>query len=198
MNKKHVLVAVLLVSISCVVEASGADNKKATGLQLAENPPMEVITRTPPARPGDDWKFEMHRGFSIITSLDELRAAIKKDGQKIRMAPGVYRAKKTDPPVDRQQHIFAVTGSNNYFDLRGVVIETPVSVQSKLSGRAHVSDTWRVNGSNNTFAGGYFLNVTDRQYDKYRITENEFEIRGDGNSFINCIFVIKGSVPYGY
>jgi len=131
------------------------------------------------------------------------------------MKPGVYRAEKVDPPIsfpvrhveadedgnvptNYQQHIFAVTGSRNYFDLRGVVLETPVSVQSRLSGRAHVSDTWHINGSDNTFEGGCFRNVTDMPYPKYRVTENEFEVCNDNNTFLDCTFVIRGSVPYGY
>ncbi|MBL7152343.1 MAG: hypothetical protein ISS79_01395 [Phycisphaerae bacterium] len=62
---------------------------------------------------------------------------------------------------DSRAHIFAVNGSNNYLDLRGVAFETPVSVQSKVSGRAHVSDTWHIKGADNTFEGGYFRNVIE-------------------------------------
>jgi hypothetical protein len=78
------------------------------------------------------------------------------------------------------------------------VFETPVSVQSKLGGRAHVADTWHINGANNTFEGGYFRNIVDKPYPQYRATENEFEVCNDNNTFLNCTFVIKGSVPYGY
>ncbi|MEN8695486.1 MAG: hypothetical protein ACN4GG_11750 [Akkermansiaceae bacterium] len=183
------------------------------GLQHLENPPMVVQTRTPPTPPKPTEDFETKPGFRLIETLDDFRAAIKKSNQKIRFKPGIYRATKADPPIDfpeknsssdrekktsRQEHIFAVTGSNNLFDLRGVVIETPVSVQSKLSGRTHVSDSWHINGENNTFVGGYFRNIIDMPYPKYRVTGNEFEVRGDRNRFFDCIFVIKGSIPYGY
>ena len=176
---------------------------------------MQTIAKTPPAPPPITDTFEVREGFTLIRTLDELRATIKKDGQRIRMKPGVYRAAKIDPPMtvpvrhaqpgkdgklprNRQEHIFAVNGSDNYFDLRRVVIETPVSVQSKLSGKAHVSDCWHINGANNTFEGGYFRNITDLPYPNYRVTENEFEVCNDNNTFLNCTFVIKGSVPYGY
>lgn len=79
-----------------------------------------------------------------------------------------------------------------------MVIETPVSVQSKLTNKAHVADSWHINGNANTFEGGYFRNVIDRDYLKYNVTENEFEVPGNGNVFMDCMFVIKGSVPYGY
>ncbi len=137
------------------------------------------------------------------------------DAIKIRMKPGVYRADSVDPPCNspavhdlprpdgtvvprRQEHIFLVSGSDNYFDLRGVVIETPVSVESKLSMKAHVAGSWDIDGSNNTFEGGYFRNVTDRPYPDYGVTESEFNVCNDNNTFLNCTFVVKGSVPYGY
>jgi len=148
------------------------------GLQYAENPPMVVNTRVPPEPAKATEKFEVRKGFRVIESLDEFRKAIKMSGQKVRMKPGIYRAKKADEPTEfplkgadrkrygkmevvKQEHIFAVNGSNNSFDLRGVVIETPVSVQSKLTGRTHVSDCWHVNGNENIFIGGYFRNVID-------------------------------------
>jgi len=192
-----------------------AAEERDLGIQLAQNPPMQTISRTPPDPDPITEKFEIRRGFTLIETLDDFRAAIKKDNQKIRMKPGVYRAEKVDPPMmapiprakpgpnaespkNDQQHIFAVNGSNNYFDLRAVVFETPVSVQSRLSGKAHVADTWHINGAGNTFEGGYFRNIVDRNYPDYRVTENEFEICNDNNTFLNCTFVIKGSVPYGY
>lgn len=192
-----------------------AAEQKDLSVQHAENPPMHVIARTPPEPAPTTGDFKIREGFTLITTLDEFRKVIKQDAQKIRMKPGVYRAKKIDPPMsvpllhvpadedgnvrqNVQQHIFAVTGSNNHFDLRGAVFETPVSVQSKLSRRAHVADSWHINGSGNTFEGGYFRNVVDQPYPEYRVTESEFEVCNDGNTFLDCTFVIKGSVPYGY
>lgn len=182
------------------------------GLQFAENPPMEMRRRIPPEPPEPNTQFEVRPGFTVIDSLDEFRKAIKKNRQKIRMKPGIYRAKKTDPPTthkpryqnpgenktNEQDHIFNVSGSDNYFDLRGAVFETPVSTQSKLKRGGHIADSWHINGANNTFEGGYFRNVVDMPYPEYSVTENEFEICNDGNTFLNCIFVIKGSIPFGY
>ena len=192
-----------------------ADQQADLGLQLADNPPMRTISRTPPAPPAATGSFETREGFRLIETLDAFRAACEKSGQKVRMKPGVYRAVRTaEPrtvphrhakpgedgqrPVNRQEHVFAINGSSNHFDLRGVVFETPVSVQSRLTGKAHVADTWHVNGANNTFEGGYFRNVTDRPYPTYRVTENEFEVCNDNTTFLNCTFVLRGSVPYGY
>jgi hypothetical protein len=186
---------ILLLNTPLRVFAQGAEN---FGLQLSENPPMETVSSEPPAPPASVATFEVREGYSLIRTLEEFRAAMKRDGQKVRLKPGVYRAETTDPHVDGHQHIFGVTGSDNHFDLRGVVIETPVSVQSKLSRKPHVSDTWHVFGSNNTFEGAYFRNVLDEPYPAYSVTENEFEVLGDDTTFQDCIFVIQGSIPYGY
>ncbi len=189
------------------------EEKPLSGFQFLENPPMEVIAQEPPEPEPVTEEFDVRPGYIVIDSLELFRKAIKLDGKKIRMKPGVYRAEKTDPPMEftalhkdekgelqvaQQDHIFAVTGSNNYFDLRGVVIETPVSLMGTLSKKVHVADSWHINGNNNTFIGGYFRNVLDKQYPDFFVTECEFEICGDGNKFVNCTFVIRGSIPYGY
>lgn len=201
------------ITISSSFEAF-AQQASDLGLQLVENPQMQVISDEPPA-PVTNGNYKTREGFKIIATLDEFRDAIRKDGQKIRLKPGVYRAKDADKPLTftilhkapdkdgkspqkQQEHIFAVTGSSNYFDLRGVVFETPVSVQNRLSGKAHVSNCWNINGASNTFEGGYFINVLDMPYPKYHVTECEFAVNNDNNTFLDCTFVIKGSVPYGY
>ena len=194
----HMLALALLMPTLVAGPFAFADQEKDPGLQHVENPPMQFITKTPPEPVVNPEDFEIREGFTLVESLDEFRAVIKQDGQKIRMKPGIYRAETCDPPSDGQAHIFDVTGSNNHFDLRGAVFETPVSVQSTLPRKAHMSDTWHINGSHNTFEGGYFRNIIDRPYPEYRTTENEFEVRGDGNTFLNCTFFITGSVPYGY
>ncbi len=184
-----------------VVAAShcaGQEPEKNLGLQLEANPPMQIIARTPPEPEIPTGDFEIRDGYELIESLDEFRKAIKKDGQKIRLKPGVYRVKGPDESYEGKQHLLAVHGSNNHFDLRGTVIETPTSAQSRLPSKAHVSSCWRVYGSKNTFIGGYFRNVLDMDYPDYRVADNEFEILGDDNRFYACTFLIQGSVPYGY
>jgi len=215
MMKSRYAFSISALICGLLIGSLSAEGKKDLGVQLAANPPMQTISRTPPPPAPITEVFEIRDGFTLVRTLDEFRAAIKRDNQKIRMKPGVYRAEKIDPPMmvpvrraepladgkpprNSQEHIFAVNGSNNHFDLRGVVFETPVSVQSRLSGRTHVADTWHINGSGNTFEGGYFRNIVDAPYPDYRVTENEFEICNDHNTFLNCTFVIEGSVPYGY
>jgi hypothetical protein len=215
--KRVVLGVVVLGALMNGCKAKAAEpqpeEQPGFGFQFLENPPMQVIAHEPPPPEPATADFEVRPGYVLIDSLDEFRQAIKLSGRKIRMKPGIYRAEKTDPPLEfsakhknesgelqvlKQDHIFAVTGSNNYFDLRGVVIETPVSLQGKLSRGSHVADSWHINGDNNTFIGGYFRNVLDKPYPDFFVAECEFEVCGDGNRFVNCTFVVKGSIPYGY
>ena len=187
--------ALLFVAIG---HCAGQEPEKNLGLQLEANPPMQVIARTPPEPEIPSGDFETREGYQLVRTLDEFRQAIKRDGQKIRLKPGIYRVKDPDETHEGKQHLFAVHGSNNHFDLRGTVIETPVSAQSRLTSKAHISSCWRVYGSKNTFIGGYFRNVLDQPYPKYRVADNEFEILGDDNRFYACTFLIQGSIPYGY
>ena len=92
----HVLLALLLIG-GLRSRTATAEEKKDLGVQFTENPPMQVISKTPPAAPAIKETFEIREGFALIKTLDEFRAAIKKDSQKIRMKPGIYRAKKVDP-----------------------------------------------------------------------------------------------------
>ncbi|MDP4624051.1 MAG: hypothetical protein NWT08_02820 [Akkermansiaceae bacterium] len=204
-----------LISVTAPISVvRGAEIEHDIGLQMAENPPMIIQTSNPPPAPEPTEEFEIREGYRLVTTLDDFRKAIKMDNQRVRMKPGIYRADSFDPQIELpikeapgigrnrkegiQQQIFAVTGSHNIFDLRGVVIETPVSVQNKLTRRPHVSDCWSILGTKNTFIGGYFRNVIDMKYPDYGVCDNEFEIKGDGNRFFDCVFVVKGSFPYGY
>lgn len=190
--------AIILIGLAITTSTATAQRKKYTGIQHELNPPMRVLGTPAPSIKIPEGKFHVREGFEVIDSLDDFRAAIKKDGQKIRLKPGVYIASTKEEPIEGQHSIFAVTGSDNYFDLRDAVILTPVSVQDTLPGKAHVSDSWQIMGNNNTFDGGYFRNEVDRKYLDYHVTENEFEVRGEGNFFKNCTFLLRGSTPYGY
>ncbi len=92
---------VLTMSLSCCLlsQPIWAEGQKDLGLQLSENPPMQIISRKPPEPAAVTESFEVREGFVLLTTLDEFRTAIKKDGQKIRMKPGVYRAENIDPPM---------------------------------------------------------------------------------------------------
>lgn len=204
--RSFMVAAVTLVNL---VAASGQDLDPA--LQLAENPPMEIIMESAPPLPEPTEDFEVRKGFTLVDNLDDFRAAIKENRQKIRLKPGHYVAKKLDEPLIlpeghfmsekgqvRHEHVFFITSSNSHFDMRGAVITIPSSLKGKMARKAHVADNWRVGGSRNTIEGGYFRTETDQTYPKYFGGGNLFEVHNKGNKFIDCIFHVKGSSPFGY
>ena len=75
------------------------------------------------------------------------------------------------------------------------MLSIPSSLKNKLSRKAHVSDTWRIAGENNTFEGGYFRTETDLPYTEYFSGGNLFEVVNDGNTFLDCIFTSRAASP---
>jgi len=131
MTRYHVFLALSLSS--CLVSPiATAEDGKDLGLQLPENPPMQVHSKMPPELAPIAEEFGIREGFQLVETLDEFRAVIKEDNQKIRMKPGIYRAETVDPPMktpvsrakpdqdgnlpkNNQEHLFAVNGSNNHY-----------------------------------------------------------------------------------
>ena len=192
---------------------SGSKAEVDLAFQLPENPPMQLLMREAPPLPEPTEDFEVRDGFTLIDSLDDFRAAIKRDNQKIRMKPGHYIAEKVDPPVTftkvrpavkgkaqtaTQEQVFAITGSDNHLDLRGVVFTIPSSVKDQLTRKTHMADNWRVNGANNIIEGAYFRTEVDKPYPTFFSGGNLFEVANDGNTFLDCTFHVKGSSPFGY
>jgi hypothetical protein len=129
----------------------------------------------------------------LISSIGELRQAMQRSGQHIRMRPGTYRVEATSP--DDDQRVFVCSGSNNTFDLRGVTIEVPTRIYAQMRGSVHSLGGYEIQGDNNTFQGARFENTGDQPpYQQL----SEFNVRGNGNHFIDCEIITRGSAPYGY
>ena len=64
----------LVFSLTCHLAFQGltAEARKDLGMQLAENPPMQTISRTPPP-PVTMGAFDVRKGFKLIRTLDEFR-----------------------------------------------------------------------------------------------------------------------------
>jgi len=71
------LVSLVLLLNCQLLSHAWAETKKDLGLQLAENPPMQVIARTPPAPAPLEKDFEIRDGFTLIETLDKFRDVIK-------------------------------------------------------------------------------------------------------------------------
>jgi hypothetical protein len=131
-------------------------------------------------------------GFRSVRSLPELRECLTQDGQKIRLEPGVYSV--TTAEADGKT-VFAVSGSNNTFDLRGVTLQVDTALLAKMKARTHELAAYRITGNGNTFLGGTFENLGEQPPST---SLSEFHVTGDGNTFQDCTFIIRGSAPYGY
>lgn len=136
---------------------------------------------------------DVRPGFRVIASIAQLREALRADGQKIRMTPGVYLV---EDAIEDNQTVFRATGSNNEFDLRGVTLQIATEVLARMKAqRAHDLATYRIHGSGLTFEGATFEDVGDKPP---AISLPEFDVQGNGNVFKDCTFIIRGSAPYGY
>jgi len=82
MNRDLAMLLGLLMTFT--LRTAFGQEAKDLGIQLPENPPMRTISRTP-TPPITAKAFKVSKGFYVLDTLDEFRAAIKKNGQKTRI-----------------------------------------------------------------------------------------------------------------
>ena len=137
---------------------------------------------------------DVRSGFKIIDSIAELRQAMRRSNQKIRMKPGAYPVDTT--LEDDDTLVFRVTGSNNHFDMRGVRVQIDTRMLNDMpNAGAHALGVYEITGHGNIFEGAVFENVGNKAP---RRSLSDFEVRGDENVFRRCRFLVQGSSPYGY
>jgi len=141
---------------------------------------------------GEPDSLSVKPGFKVIDSIPALRHAFTEHNQKIRLKPGVYRVSEA---CEDNKTVFAVSGTKNQFDLRGVTLELDTKVLADMRGKTHELCVYRILGGSNTFEGAVFEDVGDCVPDK---SLSGFSVIGDGNVFQDCAFIIRGSAPYGY
>jgi len=144
-----------------------------------------------------------------VSSIEELRKAVKKSGQHIRMTAGTYLAKD----LENRANVINFTGSNNEIDLRGVKFEVPVELIRKIRGGrgAHEAvlllsgDKITLTGLEleNTYPGGK-TNISNfgsyNQQSQLHPRSSLVEIRSNGDDITlrACRLTVRGSSPYGY
>lgn len=129
-----------------------------------------------------------------VSSLNQLREAVKESDRQIILEPGEY--------VVSDREGFRFSGSNNEVILEGTSIRVPLEI---VSGR----DLIRLTGNDITLRGGFIedvypdgsTEVTD--FGAYNRGQkfgkmNEIEVPGDDNRIIGLRMIIRGSYPYGY
>ncbi|MEP3837785.1 MAG: hypothetical protein ABJM36_09060 [Algibacter sp.] len=145
---------------------------------------------------------EMKQVEIQVSTLAELKDAVKSSNQNIVMKPGHYII--TELPEDERSIV--CSGSNNTINLKGVYINFPVGTCKD----AHFNFT----GSNNKLSGGVFedtyqngmTEVTDfGNYNQNRKTLAKglkgganIRVSGNGNTIEGIKLTVRGSFPYGY
>lgn len=144
-----------------------------------------------------------------VSTLDQLRKAMKGSNQRITMKPGKYVVSD----LDNSSSAFILSGSNNLVDLTGVKIEIPISIIRKLrrSRNGHAS-VFSITGNKNTLNGGTFEDTYPKgvsritNFGAYNQKSDlhpsspmvEFSLSGDDITMKGCKITVRGSSPYGY
>lgn len=142
-----------------------------------------------------------------VTNLAELAEVAARNGQNVKLQPGVYRMADylTDgvlaqirAGVDRSQSrppvpMFVFRGNDNRFDLREAVIEIDTTLYPKLPGRSYIR-CLIIAGSGNHFDGLTIRNTGPNQGSGGNI----LSVAGASNTLENVTLNVHGSFPYGY
>jgi hypothetical protein len=135
-----------------------------------------------------------------IASLRELAEYAAKSGNVVTMRPGVYKLIELLPIEsmaerrERKQFQFMTfSGSNNVFNLNGVVIELDTALRQALRAPIH-NNEFVISGHSNTLIGLTITCVGDGTSAAGALVS----ITGDHTTLRDCTFHVRGSFPYGY
>ncbi len=135
-----------------------------------------------------------------ISSLTELAQVATQSGQKVKLKPGHYRLVDFIPLSTIQErkkqkawHFINFSGSNNSFDLRGVILELDTALRQALRAPIH-TDEFVISGTNNSFQGLTITSVGEGKANGGAV----LGITGTGNMLRDCTVHVRGSAPYGY
>lgn len=142
-----------------------------------------------------------------VSTLAELARSAAGNHQQIKLRPGVYRMAdyltedvlaEIRAGVDRTQKrppvpMFVFRGSDNQFDLRGVVLEIDTSLYAKLP-QGGYTRCLIVEGARNHFRGLTLRNTGGNRGSN----GNLLSIAGPGNTLEDFVLHVHGSFPFGY
>lgn len=156
--------------------------------------------------------YELREALSgkiTVSSIEELRQAVKKNRCHIRMTPGTYVVED----LENGTNVIEFTGSHNDIDLTEVKFEVPLEVIGKMRRRRgaeqavllFTGDKITLSGleMENTYPDGE-TKVTDfgsyNQRAELHPRTAMVEIRANGDDFTlrGCRLTVRGSSPYGY
>ena len=135
-----------------------------------------------------------------VSSLEELSHYIAKDGNSVKLAPGIYKvadylnkdsiAKRVER---KEREYFNFSGNNNIFDFEGVTFEIDTKLRKELQHPIHTNEIV-VTGKSNSLLGLEIIhtgNVTSPG-------GATFCVDGEGNTVSGFTLRVQGSFPYGY
>lgn len=148
----------------------------------------------------DHSPLEAGEGAAAITSLAGLAEAAAGSGRTVTMQPGVYHLASFLPPsrmagqrASGAFHFLNFSGSDNKFQLAGVIIEVDTALREVLRPPIH-TDEVLVSGHRNTIDG-----LTIRHFGNGKSAGGAaLGVTGLGNTLRNCTLHVCGSYPYGY
>lgn len=143
----------------------------------------------------------------VVTNLAQLAEAAARDGQNVKLQPGVYRLadyltddvlKQIRDGVDRTQRrppvpMFVFRGNGNRFDLREATFEIDTALYRKLP-QGGYTRCLIVAGSSNFFTGLTVRFTGPNQGSG----GNTLSVAGTNNTLENITLHVHGSFPYGY
>lgn len=145
------------------------------------------------------WWF-LRPSVRMVSSIGELMSASVESGLTIRMKPGVYPLTDYIPlssiPERRKRGDFpflVFAGSNNSYQMDGVVIELDTALRAALKPPVHTNEMV-ITGSGNQFKGLEIRCIGDGSSPGGALVS----IQGPHNTLRDCTFHVRGSFPYAY
>jgi hypothetical protein len=153
------------------------------------------------------WSLFAQDNLVTISNLTQLAEVAARNGQTVKLQPGVYRMadyltedvlQQIRDGVDRSQRrppvpMFVFRGDSNRFDLRGVVIEIDTTLYKKLP-QGGYTRCLIIAGNGNHFDGLTIRNTGPNQGSGGNI----LSVAGASNILENVTLHVYGSYPYGY
>ncbi len=149
------------------------------------------------------FSLQAQSSTTAITTVEELVKAAAGSNGNYKMTPGTYQLSDylTPEVISNTQYadsmkrkaMLLFSGSNNIFDLSGVVLQIDTDLLNKFD--ASINEL-QIIGHNNSIIG---LTVTDiGNYPPTNKGARSFVITGDNNTIDGVTLNMSGSAPYGY
>ncbi len=133
-----------------------------------------------------------------INSIEELASYAAQSGNKVKMAEGVYPMAEyicdqvlADKVANKDYTYITFSGSDNSFDLSGVIFDVDTEIKRKLTKPTDVREIM-VTGDRNLIKG------YEIKHSGYADGGISLTVDGEGNTIENVTFRLQGSFPYGY